>query len=162
MCSQNTFNCLFAVMKYNRRFKNLAITYHYYAFSQPPIFPDITSLSRSEQLALLGFGSALLGSLLSLCRSASLGFAWLGSLGFTQLSLARLALLGSLGSHRFAQPRILARCSHHWLPSHSLRRLASALACIAWLASRAKRHLASLDLHRWLAWVVPGLLRLHR
>ena len=97
--------------------------------------------------------------LLSLCHSASLGFAWLGSLGFTQLSFARLA---ALGSRRFAQPRILARCSHHWLPSLSLRRLASALACVARLASRAKCHSASLDLRRWLARVVPGLLRWRR
>jgi len=100
--------------------------------------------------------------LLSLCRSASLGFAWLGSLGFTQLSFARLVSLGSLGSRRFAQPRILARCSHHWLLSLSLRRLASALARVARLASRAKCHSASLDLRRWLARVVPGLLRWRR
>ena len=112
-------------------------------------------------IARLWLGFAWL-MLLSLCRSASLGFAWLGSLGFTQLSFARLASLGSLGLRRFAQPRILARCSHHWLPSLSLRRLASALARIAWLASRAKRHSASLDLRRWLARVVPGLLRWRR
>ena len=109
-------------------------------------------------IARLWLGFAWL-MLLSLCRSASLGFAWLGSLGFTQLSFARLASLGSLGLRRFAQPRILARCSHHWLPSLSLRRLASALARVARLASRAKRHSASLDLRRWLARVVPGLLR---
>ena len=112
-------------------------------------------------IARLWLGFAWL-MLLSLCRSASLGFAWLGSLGFTQLSFARLASLGSLGLRRFAQPRILARCSHHWLPSLSLRRLASALARVAWLASRAKRHSASLDLRHWLARVVPGLLRWRR
>ena len=112
-------------------------------------------------IARLWLGFAWL-MLLSLCRSASLGFAWLGSLGFTQLSFARLASLGSLGLRRFAQPRILARCSHHWLPSLSLRRLASALARVARLASRAKRHSASLDLRRWLARVVPGLLRSRR
>jgi len=109
-------------------------------------------------IARLWLGVAWL-MLLSLCRSASLGFAWLGSLGFTQLSLARLASLGSLGSRRFAQPRILARCSHHWLLSLSLHRPASALARVARLASRAKRHSALLDLCRWLARVVPGLLR---
>ena len=112
-------------------------------------------------IARLWLGFAWL-MLLSLCRSASLGFAWLGSLGFTQLSFARLASLGSLGLRRFAQPRILARCSHHWLPSLSLRRLASALARVARLASRAKRHSASLDLRRWLARVFPGLLRWRR
>ena len=79
-------------------------------------------------IARLWLGFAWL-MLLSLCRSASLGFAWLGSLGFTQLSFARLA---------------------------------SALARVARLASRAKRHSASLDLRRWLARVVPGLLRWRR
>jgi len=109
-------------------------------------------------IARLWLGFAWL-MLLSLCCSASLGFAWLGSLGFTQLSFAWLASLGSLGLRRFAQPRILARCLHHWLPSLSLRRLASALARVARLASRATRHSASLDLRRWLARVVPSLLR---
>jgi len=114
-------------------------------------------------IARLWLGFAWL-MLLSMCCSASLGFTWLGSLGFTRLSFARLASLGSLGSlgsHRSAQPHILARCSHHWLPSLSLRRLASALARVARLASRAKRHSASLDLRRWLACIVPGLLRWH-
>ena len=46
-------------------------------------------------IARLWLGFAWL-MLLSMCCSASLGFAWLGSLGFTQLSFARLASLGSL------------------------------------------------------------------
>jgi hypothetical protein len=129
-----------------------------------PFFPTahfprhhLAQLLGAACIARLWLGFAWL-MLLSLCRSASLGFAWLGSLGFTQLSFARLALLGLLGLRRFAQPRILARCSHHWLPSLSLRRLASALARVARLASRAKRHSASLDLRRWLARIIPGLL----
>ena len=111
-------------------------------------------------IARLWLGFAWLVSL-SLCRLASLGFARLGSLGFTQLSSAHLA---SLGLRRLAQPRILAPCSHHWLAAcitgshHSGRVCSRCLARVARLASRAKRHLALLDLRRWLARVVAGLL----
>ena len=96
--------------------------------------------------------------LLSLCCSASFGFAWLGSLGFTQLSFAWLTLLGSLdslGSCRLARSVRVASLSL------SLRKLTSALARVARLALRAKRHSALLDLCCWLARVVSGLLRWH-
>ena len=102
-------------------------------------------LAHVAQLVLLGF--------------TWLRLAWVTRLYSAQLRSACVALL-SLASWLAAC--ILACCSHHWLPSLSLRRLASALARVARLASRAKCHWASLDLRRWLARVVPGLLRWRR
>ena len=88
---------------------------------------------RAACIARLRLGFAWHVSL-SLRRSASLGFARLWSLGFIQLSFAQLALLSS---RCFAQPCILACCSHHWLPSLSLGRLASAR--VTWLALLGSR-----------------------
>ena len=78
-------------------------------FSQPPIFPDITSLSCSEQLALLGFGSALLGS----CCSACVARLHLASLGLGHSALVSSASLGSCRSARSARVALLSLAS--WL-----------------------------------------------
>jgi len=80
-------------------------------------------------IALLWLGFAWL-MLLSLCCSASLDFAWLGSLGFTQLSFARL----SCRSARSARVALLSLAS--------------------WLAARitGSRHSACVGSHQlWLA-----------
>ena len=101
-----------------------------FLFSQPPIFPDITSLSRSEQLALLGFGSALLGS----CCSACVARLHLASLGLGHSALLSSA---SLGSRRSARSACVA-----------------SLSLASWLAARitGSRHSACVGLRQlWLA-----------
>jgi len=121
-------------------------------------------------IALLWLGFAWL-MLLSLCCSASLDFAWLGSLGFTQLSFARL----SCRSARSARVALLSLAS--WLAARITGSRHS--ACVGshqlWLALLGSRREPSVTRLRltcvagWLAsslaclaGIVPGLLRWRR
>jgi len=105
-------------------------------FSQPPIFPDITSLSCSEQLALLGF---VTGSRHSACvgsrQLASSLACFAGVAGSLAGAQAQLSLLGRSALCRFARPCVPG--SHCWLAA----RVAGSL-CSAYISSR---QLPSLD-----------------
>jgi len=115
-------------------------------FSQPPIFPDITSLSRSERLASLSFGSSCRSACVARLHLALLGFTWFHSAQLRSARIARLALLRS-ALHPGSLLASLAPVTQL-----ALARISSCcLAHIAQLVSPAKRHLALLDLHHWLA-----------
>ena len=104
-CSQNTFNCLFAVTKYNRRFKNLAITFHYYAFFPNHLFSQTSP--RSVARSSLHCSALARLCLAHVAQLVSLGFTWLRLAWVTrlysaQLCSARVARLARIASLRSA------------------------------------------------------------
>jgi hypothetical protein len=109
-------------------------------------------------IARLWLGFAWL-MLLSLCCSASLGFAWLGSLGFTQLSFARLSRRSarSARSARIASLSLASWLAAHITGSHHSACVGSRQLWLALLGSRHEPSVTRLRLTCVAGWLTSSL-----